>query len=190
VVSRKSGGTKRATAESLAAGQNPASGAGALHKKPAARRDALARTAAPTSVREDNASARYATTRGGAQSRSRTPVQAPAQNEDSATRGATLAQQLAQVAAQSDSGHVRRKNMNIDQGLLDSVIAASGVATETEAVRLGLAAYVEMAAFERAMLTGFDRWSSRSGFSPANEATIDTAAFLARSARAAKADVR
>lgn len=80
--------------------------------------------------------------------------------------------------------------MNVDQGLLDTVIAVSGVASETEAVRLGLAAYVELAAFERAMLTGFDRWSSRSGNTREKAATIDTTDFLARSEQARKAVAR
>jgi hypothetical protein len=107
-----------------------------------------------------------------------------------ANRETSLATRLATVAAQAASGQVRRKNMNLDQGLLDTVIAASGSTSETEAVRLGLAAYMEISAFEHAMLTGFDRVSSLSGFALASEAPINTAAFLARSENARKSRAR
>ncbi len=167
---RKTGGTRRRIAETAA-------------EKTKALSVTQASRSKDSVLREPDSGTPYS----GARETSR-PLRgaAASQQLSNASPIGSLSDQLEVVAARAASGRVRRKNMNMDQGLLDTVLAASGATSETEAVRLGLAAYVEIAAFERAMLTGFDRWSSLSGFALEGAAPIDTGAFLARSAKARK----
>ena len=167
---RKAGGTRRRIAETAAAKTKALSVTQASLRKGSVLRES------DTGTRYSGARETSRRLRGAAASRALS----------NAGPLGPLSDQLEVVAAKAASGRVRRKNMNMDQGLLDTVIAASGATSETAAVRLGLAAYVEIAAFERAMLTGFDRWSSQSGFALEGDAPIDTGAFLARSAKARK----
>ncbi len=81
------------------------------------------------------------------------------------------------VAEEHGSGNVRRKNLNIDQGLLDQARRALGVRTETEAVELGLSAAIEAAEFQQAMLAGFDRLMAIGGLKHDPDDALDFSAF-------------
>ena len=86
---------------------------------------------------------------------------------------------LARTAAASASGQVRRKNLNVDQGLLDRARGALGVATETEAVALGLGAVLDLAEFQADMLAGFDSLMRVGGLSLVEGEELDLSGFAA-----------
>jgi len=86
------------------------------------------------------------------------------------------------VAEERGSGVVRRKNLNIDQGLLDQARLALGVRTETEAVELGLGAVLEVVEFQKAMLEGFDRLMASGAFTHDPDEALDFSAFAGPSA--------
>ena len=86
---------------------------------------------------------------------------------------------LARAAAASASGQVRRKNLNVDQGLLDRARGALGVATETEAVALGLGAVLDLAEFQAEMLAGFDDLMRVGGLSRVEDEEVDLSGFVA-----------
>ncbi len=81
-----------------------------------------------------------------------------------ADRAVPLPEHYGNIAGQRGSGVVRRKNLNIDHGLLDHARRVLGVRTETEAVELGLGAVIELVEFHRGMLDGFDRLMASGGF--------------------------
>jgi hypothetical protein len=80
---------------------------------------------------------------------------------------------------------VRRKNLNVDQGLLDTARELLGVRTETEAVTLGLGALVDLAEFRAEMLAGFDDLMEVGGLGPVPDEELDLSGFGARPDRAA-----
>ena len=83
--------------------------------------------------------------------------------------------------AKRGSGVVRRKNLNIDQGLLDQARRVLGVRTETEAVELGLGAVIELVEFHRDMLDGFDRLMESGGFTHDQSEERDFSGFVTAS---------
>lgn len=86
---------------------------------------------------------------------------------------------LARAAAASATGQVRRKNLNVDQGLLDRARGALGVATETEAVALGLGAVLDLAEFQADVLAGFDDLMRVGGLSLVEGEELDLSGFAA-----------
>jgi len=77
---------------------------------------------------------------------------------------------------------LRRKNLNVDQALLDRAREVLGVRTETEAVERGLAAAIEQADFKAAMLAGFDRLMEIDGLNFVEGEEIDLSGFRTSSA--------
>ncbi len=86
-----------------------------------------------------------------------------------------------EIAEGRGSGEVRRKNLNIDQGLLDQARRVLGVRTETEAVELGLGAVIELVEFHRDMLDGFDRLMASGGFQHDTDEERDFSGFVSAS---------
>jgi len=92
-----------------------------------------------------------------------------------------LPEHYGEIAEERGSGVVRRKNLNIDQGLLDHARHVLGVRTETEAVELGLGAVIELVEFHRDMLNGFDRLMVSGGFTHDASEARDFSGFIASS---------
>ena len=86
-------------------------------------------------------------------------------------------------AAKSGKAASKRKNMFVPQGLLDRAREALGAKTETEAVALALGVAVDLAEFQREMLSGFDRLMKTGGLSPVEGEEVVLDGFRARSAR-------
>lgn len=93
---------------------------------------------------------------------------------------------LGRAAAARASGQVRRKNLNVDQGLLDQARALLGVKTETEAVALGLGAVLELAAFRAELLAGFDDLMRVGGLGRVEDEESDFSGFAAEPTGAAR----
>lgn len=95
---------------------------------------------------------------------------------------AVLPTTVIRIVREHAGGAGKRKNMFVLQGLLDRAREALGVATETEAVALGLGAAVDLVEFQHEMLAGFDRLMKAGGLSPVEgeEAVLD--GFRARPA--------
>lgn len=85
---------------------------------------------------------------------------------------------LSSVIASQASGPVRRKNLNINQGLLDKARSVLGVRTETEAVEIGLGAILELAEFQSEMIAGFDRLMNTGGLVHDESEVLDFAGFV------------
>lgn len=108
------------------------------------------------------------------------PAKPPARRAPTANAGAlALPIDVVRVAAASTAGPVRRKNLNVNQGLLDRAKQLLGVKTETEAVALGLGAVIELAEFQDEMLAGFDRLMATGGLTHDPDEERDFSGFLA-----------
>jgi hypothetical protein len=64
----------------------------------------------------------------------------------------------------SKSGHIRRKNLLLDQSKIDRARRIFHVSTETEAIHRALDAVVDLEAFQRKLDKGFDALIGRGGF--------------------------
>lgn len=106
---------------------------------------------------------------------------AVAESDATADRAVVLPEHYGEIAAKRGSGVVRRKNLNIDQGLLDQARRVLGVRTETEAVELGLGAVIELVEFHRDMLEGFDRLMESGGFTHDESEERDFSGFVTAS---------
>ncbi|HEY0972067.1 MAG TPA: hypothetical protein VGE02_13960 [Gemmatimonadales bacterium] len=84
------------------------------------------------------------------------------------------------AATAAASGEVRRKNLNVDQGLLDKVKSKLGLRTETEAVEMGLGALLEIAEFQEELLAGFDDLMRVGGLGDQVDEELDFSGFRAR----------
>jgi len=72
-----------------------------------------------------------------------------------------------------DRRHTRRKNLNLDQRLIDRARRALGASTETEAITRALDAAIELAAFRVEIAAGARAMYGKGGF-----AHVDDAAAL------------
>lgn len=107
------------------------------------------------------------------------PATSPARRAPTANAGAlALPINIVRVAA-GTAGPIRRKNLNVNQGLLDRAKQLLGVKTETEAVELGLGAVIELAEFQDEMLAGFDRLMATGGLTHDPDEERDFSGFLA-----------
>ncbi len=111
----------------------------------------------------------------------RTPAKRAARVAETAT--ANLPDHYSEIAEVRGSGVVRRKNLNIDQGLLDQARSVLGVNTETEAVAMGLGAVIELVEFHAAMVEGFDRLVESGEFTHDPGETLDFSGFYSAPAR-------
>jgi hypothetical protein len=73
---------------------------------------------------------------------------------------------------------IRRKNLNLDQRLIDRARTALGAATETDAITGALAVAVELADFRRELAEGAAALYGRGAFShPDEETSLDFRGF-------------
>lgn len=90
-----------------------------------------------------------------------------------------------QIARKDGRGHrrprasaIRRKNLNLDQALIDRARTVLGAATETEAITRSLTDTVELAAFRRELAEGATALYGRGGFNHVDdEASLDFRGF-------------
>jgi len=74
---------------------------------------------------------------------------------------------------------IRRKNLNLDQRLIDRARTALGAATETDAIMRALAITVELDGFRREAAKGAAALYGRLGFAHVDdETTLDFRGFL------------
>jgi hypothetical protein len=107
----------------------------------------------------------------------KTPTSVSRVAEPATPPAAALPATLSRFAAARASGQVRRKNLNVDQGLLDQARELLGVRTETEAVALGLGAVLDLAEFHAAMLAGFDDLMQVGGLGLVEGEELDLSGF-------------
>ena len=83
-----------------------------------------------------------------------------------------------------DRGHTRRKNLNLDQRLIDRARRALGASTETEAITRALDTAIELAAFRAEIAAGARRMYGKGGFAHIDDAAgLDFRNFYGPSAR-------
>ena len=96
---------------------------------------------------------------------------------------AALPGTVTRLVREHAGGAGKRKNMFVPQGLLDRAREALGVRTETEAVALGLGAAIDLAEFQREMLSAFDRLMQTGGLSPVEDEEVVLDGLRSRPAR-------
>lgn len=107
-------------------------------------------------------------------------VRRPGSAQSQRSDVAQIVDAAANAAAAGASGEIRRKNLNVDQGLLDLVRSKLRLKTETEAVEVGLGALLEITDFQAEMLTGFDDLMEAGGIlGTTEEEELDFSGFSA-----------